>query len=98
MQEYHDFKKEEFREKWDTKYPSIMRSWDMNWAELSTFFEYPQEIRKLVYTTNAVEGYHRMVRKFTKTKAIFPTDDSIRKVVYLSVKEIQKKWTQPVRD
>ncbi|MGB4587903.1 MAG: IS256 family transposase [Clostridiaceae bacterium] len=93
-----EYAKEEFREKWDKKYPSIMRSWDINWAELSTFFEYPQEIRKLVYTTNSVEGYHRMVRKFTKTKAIFPTDDSIRKVVYLSVKEIQKKWTQPVRD
>lgn len=93
-----EYAKEEFREKWDRKYPSIMRSWDTNWAELSTFFEYPQEIRKLVYTTNAVEGYHRMIRKFTKTKSIFPTDDSIRKVVYLSVKEIQKKWTQSVRD
>lgn len=93
-----EYAKEEFREKWDKKYPSIMRSWDNNWAELSTFFEYPQEIRKLVYTTNAVEGYHRMVRKFTKTKAIFPTEDSIRKVVYLSVREIQKKWTQPIRD
>lgn len=93
-----EYAKEEFREKWDKKYPSIMRSWDKNWAELSTFFEYPQEIRKLVYTTNAVEGYHRMVRKFTKAKAIFPTDDSIRKVVYLSVKEIQKKWSQPIRD
>lgn len=93
-----EYAKEEFREKWDKKYPSIMRSWDRNWAELSTFFEYPQEIRKLIYTTNAVEGYHRMVRKFTKTKAIFPTDDSIRKVVYLSAKEIQKKWTMPVRD
>ncbi len=93
-----EYAKEEFREKWDKKYPSIMRSWDKNWAELTTFFEYPQEIRKLVYTTNVVEGYHRMVRKFTKTKAIFPTDDSIRKVVYLSVKEIQKKWSLPVRD
>lgn len=93
-----EYAKEEFREKWDMKYPSIMRSWDANWAELSTFFQYPEEIRKLIYTTNAVEGYHRMVRKFTKSKAIFPTDDSIRKVVYLSVKEISKKWTLPVRD
>ena len=93
-----EYAKEEFREKWDKKYPSIMRSWDTNWAELSTFFQYPEEIRKLIYTTNAVEGYHRMVRKFTKSKAIFPTDDSIRKVVYLSVKEISKKWTLPVRD
>ena len=93
-----EYSKEEFREKWDKKYPSIMRSWDANWAELSTFFQYPGEIRKLIYTTNAVEGYHRMVRKFTKSKAIFPTDDSIRKVVYLSVKEISKKWSLPVRD
>lgn len=93
-----EYAKEEFREKWDKKYPSIMRSWDANWAELSTFFQYPGEIRKQIYTTNAIEGYHRMVRKFTKSKAIFPTDDSIRKVIYLSVKEISKKWSLPVRD
>jgi putative transposase len=89
---------EEFREKWEKKYPSITKSWDSNWAELSTFFEYPQEIRHLIYTTNAVEAYHRQVRKFTKTKTILPTDDAIRKVVYLSVREITKKWTVPVRD
>ncbi len=89
---------EEFREKWTRKYPAILRSWDNNWAELTTFFEYPPEIRRLIYTTNAVEAYHRMVRKFTKSKAIFPTDDSIRKVVFLSVKEISKKWTMPARD
>ena len=89
---------EEFREKWGQQYPAILRSWDTNWSELTTFFEYPQEIRHLIYTTNAVEAYHRMVRKFTKAKAIFPTDDSIRKVIYLSTKEIIKKWTMPVRD
>lgn len=93
-----EYAKEEFREKWDKKYPSILRSWDANWSELTTFFNYPEEIRRMVYTTNTVEGYHRMVRKYTKTKAIFPTDDSIRKVVYLSVKEISKKWTMPMRD
>jgi putative transposase len=89
---------EEFRENWDKKYPAILRSWDDNWAELTTFFEYPQEIRYLIYTSNAVEAYHRMVRKFTKSKSSLPTDDSIRKVVYLSVKEISKKWTMPVRN
>jgi putative transposase len=89
---------EEFRDKWNTKYPSILRSWDNNWAELTTFFSYPQEIRHLIYTTNAVEAYHRMVRKFTKVKTILPTDDSIRKTVYLCVREISKKWTMPVRD
>jgi putative transposase len=89
---------EEFREKWNKKYPSILRSWDENWAELTTFFAYPDEIRHLIYTTNAVEAYHRMVRKFTKAKAIFPTDDSIRKVIFLCVREITKKWTMPARN
>ncbi|MDD4429754.1 MAG: IS256 family transposase [Paludibacter sp.] len=93
-----EYAKEEFREKWNQKYPSILRSWDANWAELTTFFEFPEHIRRLIYTTNAVEAYHRMVRKFTKAKAIFPTDDSIRKIIFLSVKEISKKWTMPVRD
>lgn len=93
-----EYAKEEFREKWDKKYPSIMKSWDENWAELTTYFEYPVEIRRLIYTTNAVEGFHRMLRKYTKTKTIFPTDDAVRKSVYLSVREITKKWTMPVRD
>ena len=93
-----EYAKEEFREKWDRKYPNILKSWDKNWAELTNFFEFPNEIRRIIYTTNAVEGYHRMVRKFTKTKSIFPTDDSIRKTIYLSTKEIAKKWTMPVRD
>lgn len=93
-----EFAKEEFREKWDKKYPSIIKSWETNWAELTTFFAYPQEIRHLIYTTNAVEAYHRQLRKFTKTKTILPTDDAIRKIVYLSVREIIKKWTMPVRD
>jgi putative transposase len=77
---------------------SILKSWDTNWAELTTFFEYPPEIRHLIYTTNAVEAYHRQLRKFTKTKAILPADDAIRKVVYFSVREITKKWTMPARD
>jgi len=93
-----EFAKEEFRDKWDKKYPSILKSWDANWTELITFFEYSPEIRRLIYTTNAVEGFHRMLRKFTKTKTIFPTDDSIKKAVYLSVKEISRKWTMPIRD
>ena len=93
-----EYAKEEFREKWDKKYPDILKSWDKNWAELTVFFEYPTDIRKIIYTTNAVESYHRAVRKFTKSKAIFPTDDSIRKVIYMSASEISKKWTMPVRD
>lgn len=93
-----EFSKEEFREKWEKKYPSILKSWDRNWPELTAFFEFPQEIRKIIYTTNAVESYHRVVRKFTKAKAIFSTDNSLRKVIYMSVREISKKWTMPVKD
>jgi len=89
---------EEFGEKWNSKYPQIYKSWETNWAELSTFFKYPDEMRRLIYTTNAVEGFHRMLRKFTKTKTNFPTDDSLKKSIYLSIKEISKKWYQPIRD
>ena len=89
---------EEFGEKWSSKYPQIYKSWETNWAELSTFFKYPDEMRRLIYTTNAVEGFHRMLRKFTKTKTNFPTDDSLKKSIYLSIKEISKKWYQPIRD
>jgi putative transposase len=93
-----EYRLEEFREKWEKKYPQILKSWDANWAELSTYFKYPQEVRTLIYTTNAVEGFHRMLRKFTKTKTIYPTDDSVRKSVFLSIQEISKKWTMPMRD
>jgi putative transposase len=89
---------EEFGEKWNGKYPQIYKSWETNWQELSTFFKYPEELRRLIYTTNAVEGFHRMLRKFTKTKTNFPTDDSLKKSIYLSIKEIVKKWGNPIRD
>jgi len=91
-----EYAREAFREKWNKKYPSVLRSWDTNWAELITFFQYAPEIRSLIYTTNAVEGFHRQLRKFTKTRTIFPTDDAIRKAVYLSVREISRKWTMPL--
>lgn len=89
---------EEFREKWNGKYPQIYKSWEANWGNLSGFFKYPAEMRCLIYTTNAVEGFHRMLRKFTKTKTSYPTDDALRKSIYLSVQEISKKWNQPVRN
>lgn len=87
-----------FGEKWGKKYPQILKSWEANWAELSTYFKYPQEVRTIIYTTNAVEGFHRMLRKYTKTKTVYPTDDAVRKSVYLSVQEISRKWTMPIRD
>lgn len=93
-----EYRLEELREKWGKKYPQILKSWDANWTELSTYFKYPQEVRTLIYTTNAVEGFHRMLRKFTKTKTIYPTDDAVRKSVYLSIQEISKKWSMPIRD
>ena len=89
---------DEFGEKWGKKYPQILKSWQSNWPELSTYFKYPPEIRTLIYTTNAVEGFHRMLRKYTKTKTIYPTDDAVRKSVYLSIQEISRKWTVPLRD
>ena len=91
-----EYKLEEFREKWDKKYPQICKSWDENWTELSTFFKYPEELRRVIYTTNAVEGFHRMLRKYTKNKVIYPTDEALKKSVYLSVKQITKKWSMPV--
>jgi len=93
-----EYRLEEFREKWGGKYPQIIKSWEQNWSELSTYFKYPQEVRTLIYTTNAVEGFHRMLRKYTKTKTIYPTDDAVRKSVYLSIMEISKKWSMPIRD
>jgi transposase-like protein len=89
---------EEFKEKWGEKYPQISKSWEDNWAALSSYFKYPAEVRRLIYTTNAVEGFHRMLRKYTKTKTVFPSDDSLKKSIYLSIQEISKKWSMPIRD
>jgi transposase-like protein len=92
------YRLEQFGEKWNKKYPQIYKSWVDNWTELSTFFKYPEEVRRLIYTTNAVEGFHRMLRKYTKTKTTYPSDESVKKSVYLSITEIAKKWNMPIRD
>ena len=84
---------EEFSTKWDKKYPKISKSWYENWANLSTYFKYPQEVRRLIYTTNAIEGFNRQLRKVTKSKSVFPTDDSLFKMLYLAMIDITKKWT-----
>lgn len=89
---------EEFTDHWDKKYPQISKSWRDNWSELSAYFKYPDDVRRLIYTTNAVEGFHRMLRKFTKTKTTFPGDEALKKSIYLSIMEIEKKWGLPVRD
>lgn len=84
----------DFKEKWQKEYPSAVKSWEDNWDILSTFFAYPVEIRKIIYTTNIIEGLHRQFRKVTKTKAVFPTDESLKKMLYLASQNITKKWTQ----
>ena len=84
----------DFKEKWQTQYPSAVKSWEDNWDILSTFFAYPVEIRKKIYTTNIIEGLNRQFRKVTKTKSVFPNDDSLRKMLYLASQNITKKWTQ----
>ena len=82
-----------FAANWDKKYPKISQSWRENWPNLSTYFKYPQEVRRLIYTTNAIEGFNRQLRKVTKSKAVFPTDDSLLKMLYLAMMDITKKWT-----
>ena len=89
---------ENFDEKWGTKYPKIAISWRDNWANLSTYFKYPQEVRTLIYTTNAIEGFNRQLRKVTKNKGVFPTDDSLLKMLYLAMMDITKKWTGKRRE
>ena len=84
---------EDFAKRWDKKYPKISASWQENWANLSTYFKFPQEVRRLIYTTNAIEGFNRQLRKVTKAKSVFPTDDSLLKMLYLAMMDITKKWT-----
>ena len=83
---------ETFSERWDRKYPSISKSWRENWPNLSTYFKYPEVIRRLIYTTNAIEGFNRQLRKVTKAKSVFPTDDSLLKMLYLAMMDLTKKW------
>ena len=87
-----------FENQWGVKYPKISRSWRENWANLSTYFKYPQEMRTLIYTTNTVEGFNRQLRKVTKSKSVFPTDDSLLKMLYLAMIDITKKWTGRRKD
>ncbi|NME71007.1 IS256 family transposase [Flammeovirga aprica] len=85
-------------EKWGKKYPIVIESWQRNWSELSAYFSYDPMIRKMIYTTNAVEGFHRQIRKVTKNKSVFPNDMSVLKLIYLALNNISKKWTMPVKN
>ncbi len=86
-----------FEEKWDKKYPMCVSSWKNNWTELSTYFKYPEGIRKLVYTTNAMENFNRQLRKVTKNKTIFPNDYALQKSLYLAMVDASSKWTYRIR-
>lgn len=83
---------------WDSKYPMIKKSWENHWNDLKEFFSYPEEIRKLIYTTNAIESLNYTLRKVTKNRNAFPDDDSVYKIMYLAINNISKKWTMPVRN
>ena len=87
-----------FSEKWNSKYPYATKSWHDNWEDLSAFFKYPQEIRTLVYTTNPIESLNSAIRKTTRSKTVFPTDDAVLKSVYLAISSKQKKWTMRTRN
>lgn len=87
-----------FAERWDRKYPKISISWRANWPNLSTYFKFSEELRRLIYTTNAIEGFNRQLRKVTKSKAVFPKDDSLFKMLYLAMLDITKKRTGPRQD
>ena len=84
---------EEFGKKWDSKYPQIHKSWSERWPTLATYFKYPEAVRRLIYTTNTIEGFNRQLRKVTKSKTVFPSDDSLLKMLYLAMMDITKKWT-----
>ena len=88
----------EFGERWDDKYPQISKSWRNHWENLNTLFNYPPDIRKAIYTTNAIESLNSVIRKATKKRKLFPTDDSAKKVIYLAIREASKKWTMPIRN
>ncbi len=87
---------EKLKEKWNKKYPMVISSWQTNWARLTTYFKYPAGIRKLIYTTNTIEGYHRQIRKVTKNKGVFTSDMALLKLIYLATERIQQKWTMPL--
>merc|ERR1711916_256633 len=89
---------DQFSEHWDAKYPQISRSWRSHWHNLNTLFSYPPEIRKAIYTTNAIESLNSVIRKAIKKRKLFPTDDSAKKVVFLAIMDASKKWTMPIRN
>lgn len=89
---------DEFTQKWNHKYPSISQLWLNHWENIIPFFDYPADIRKVIYTTNAIESLNMTLRKVIKNKRVFPTDESVFKVLYLAINNISKKWSMPIKD
>jgi putative transposase len=89
---------DEFAAKWDARYPTIAKSWRTHWSRLIPFFAYPADIRKIIYTTNAIESLNMTLKKVIKNRASFPNDDAVVKLLYLALRNLKKKWTMPVRD
>ena len=89
---------DDFAKKWEDKYSYAIKSWRDNWEELTAFYQFPVEIRKIIYTTNLIENLNGKIRKYTKNKLSFPTDEAVIKSVYLALREVTKKWTMPVRN
>ena len=89
---------EAFAERWDDEHPTISQSWRNNWERLSVFFDYPPQIRKVIYTTNAIESLNASLRKVTKSRKSFPNDEAVMKLLYLALHDISRKWTMPIRD
>jgi transposase-like protein len=87
-----------FAEKWDSRYSSISRSWKTNWDNLITLFDYPDEIRRIIYTTNTIESLNSVIRKSIKNRKIFPSDNSVFKIIYLAIEQASRKWTMPIRE
>ena len=89
---------DEFGAKWDTKFPMIAKSWRSNWARVIPFFAHPPEIRRIIYTTNAIESLNMSLRKVTKSRSSFPNDEAVLKLLYLALRNIAKKWTTPIHN
>ena len=93
-----EFNLELFAEKWDALYPSISKSWRAHWTRMIPLFAFPEDIRKVIYTTNTIESVNMTLRKVTRNHRIFPSDEAVYKVVYLAMRNLAKKWTMPIRD
>lgn len=88
---------DDFAQTWDEKYPTISKMWRAKWADIITLFDFPPEIRKAIYTTNAIESVNSVIRKFTRNRKIYPSEESALKLVYMAISEASKKWTKPIR-